>query len=261
MKVLTTSQTDAITVVQYVDGGKGEKLSEREKREMIEQMKKNEQVDPPERKSESAYYAYVNVEGIKYVTNFFSFDEFERYMKNLEANKTFKTKIFIEKKKTNLAVIMQSILITQKVLLPLLLPVLIFSSSMGKVFKRQILGHSEGMAKPSTLFKDIAGLGNAKIEVSELVDFLRAPKKYKDIGARVPKGALLAGPPGTGKTMLAKACAGEANVPFFSVSGSEFVELFAGMGALRVRQLFQNAKKETPAIIFIDEIDAIGRKR
>ena len=91
------------------------------------------------------------------------------------------------------------------------------------------------MAKPSTLFKDIAGLGNAKIEVSELVDFLRAPKKYKDIGARVPKGALLAGPPGTGKTMLAKACAGEANVPFFSVSGSEFVELFAGMGALRVR--------------------------
>jgi ATP-dependent Zn protease len=93
------------------------------------------------------------------------------------------------------------------------------------------------------------------------VDFLRDPEKYRKIGAKVPKGALMSGPPGTGKTMLAKACAGEANVPFFSVSGSEFVELFVGMGAHRVRELFTNAKKQTPAIIFIDEIDAIGRKR
>ena len=90
---------------------------------------------------------------------------------------------------------------------------------------------------------------------------MRDPAKYKKIGAKVPKGALLAGPPGTGKTMMAKACAGEADVPFFSVSGSEFVELYAGMGAKRVRDLFTNAKKKTPAIIFIDEIDAIGRKR
>ncbi|MBK7309739.1 MAG: ATP-dependent zinc metalloprotease FtsH [Sphingobacteriaceae bacterium] len=110
-------------------------------------------------------------------------------------------------------------------------------------------------------FNDVAGLDGAKLEVMEIVDFLKNPKKYTDLGAKIPKGALLVGPPGTGKTLLAKAVAGEAKVPFFSLSGSDFVEMFVGVGASRVRDLFRNAKEKAPCIIFIDEIDAIGRAR
>jgi cell division protease FtsH len=112
-----------------------------------------------------------------------------------------------------------------------------------------------------TTFKDVAGCDEAKEELKEIVDFLKQPKKYKDIGAKIPKGALLMGSPGTGKTLLAKAVAGEADVPFFSISGSEFVEMFVGVGASRVRDLFNQAKKAQPALIFIDEIDAVGRHR
>ncbi len=110
-------------------------------------------------------------------------------------------------------------------------------------------------------FKDVAGLEGAKEEIVEIVEFLKNPKKYTDIGAKIPKGALLVGPPGTGKTLLAKAVAGEAKVPFFSLSGSDFVEMFVGVGASRVRDLFRQAKEKSPSIIFIDEIDAIGRAR
>lgn len=110
-------------------------------------------------------------------------------------------------------------------------------------------------------FNDVAGLDGAKVEVMEIVDFLKNPKKYTDLGAKIPKGALLVGPPGTGKTLLAKAVAGEAKVPFFSLSGSDFVEMFVGVGASRVRDLFKQAKEKAPCIIFIDEIDAIGRAR
>ncbi len=110
-------------------------------------------------------------------------------------------------------------------------------------------------------FRDVAGLEGAKEEVEEIVDFLKQPKKYTDLGAKIPKGALLVGPPGTGKTLLAKAVAGEAKVPFFSLSGSDFVEMFVGVGASRVRDLFKQAKEKSPSIIFIDEIDAIGRAR
>ena len=110
-------------------------------------------------------------------------------------------------------------------------------------------------------FKDVAGLQGAKEEIVEIVEFLKNPKKYTDIGAKIPKGALLVGPPGTGKTLLAKAVAGEAKVPFFSLSGSDFVEMFVGVGASRVRDLFRQAKEKAPSIIFIDEIDAIGRAR
>ena len=110
-------------------------------------------------------------------------------------------------------------------------------------------------------FKDVAGLEEAKVEVMEIVDFLRKPEKYRDLGAKIPKGALLVGPPGTGKTLLAKAVAGEANVPFLSISGSDFVEMFVGVGASRVRDLFEQAKQKAPCIVFIDEIDAIGRAR
>ena len=110
-------------------------------------------------------------------------------------------------------------------------------------------------------FKDVAGLYGAKEEVMEIVDFLKNPQKYTALGGKIPKGALLVGPPGTGKTLLAKAVAGEANVPFFSISGSDFVEMFVGVGASRVRDLFSQAKEKAPCIVFIDEIDAVGRAR
>ena len=110
-------------------------------------------------------------------------------------------------------------------------------------------------------FNDVAGLDEAKTEVMEIVDFLKNPKKYTTLGGKIPKGALLVGPPGTGKTLLAKAVAGEANVPFFSISGSDFVEMFVGVGASRVRDLFKQAKEKAPCIVFIDEIDAVGRAR
>lgn len=118
-----------------------------------------------------------------------------------------------------------------------------------------------GLDKEKVVFNDIAGNDSAKQDLEEVVDFLKHPKKYQELGAKIPKGVLLVGNPGTGKTMLARAVAGEANVPFFSISGSEFVEMFVGVGASRVRDLFAKAKKNAPAIIFIDEIDAVGRKR
>lgn len=113
----------------------------------------------------------------------------------------------------------------------------------------------------SVTFKDVAGLAEAKIELEEIVEFLKKPEKFTELGGKIPKGALLVGPPGTGKTLLAKAVAGEANVPFFSMSGSDFVEMFVGVGASRVRDLFKKAKEKAPCIVFIDEIDAIGRAR
>ncbi len=119
--------------------------------------------------------------------------------------------------------------------------------------------HSED--KPGVSFNDVAGVDEAKQELVEIVDFLKQPKKFADLGAKIPKGVLLIGPPGTGKTLLARAVAGEAGVPFFSISGSEFVEMFVGVGASRVRDLFENAKKNAPCLIFIDELDAVGRQR
>jgi cell division protease FtsH len=119
----------------------------------------------------------------------------------------------------------------------------------------------EGETKVKITFNDVAGLDEAKEEIKEIVEFLKNPKKFTDLGGKIPKGALLVGPPGTGKTLLAKAVAGEANVPFFSLSGSDFVEMFVGVGAARVRDLFKQAKDKAPCIIFIDEIDAVGRSR
>ena len=129
-------------------------------------------------------------------------------------------------------------------------------NSFGKA--RAKLGSDE---KKKVLFKDVAGADEEKEELKEVVDFLKDPKKFTDLGARIPKGVLLVGPPGTGKTLLAKAVAGEAGVPFFSISGSDFVEMYVGVGASRVRDLFDTAKKASPAIVFIDEIDAVGRHR
>ena len=130
------------------------------------------------------------------------------------------------------------------------------SFGMGKSNAKVYVQSTEGIR-----FDDVAGEDEAKESLSEIVDYLHNPKKYTDVGASMPKGVLLVGPPGTGKTMLAKAVAGEANVPFFSISGSEFVEMFVGMGASKVRDLFRQAKEKAPCIVFIDEIDAIGKKR
>ena len=116
-------------------------------------------------------------------------------------------------------------------------------------------------SKKKVTFENVAGLKEEKEELEEEVEFLKNPKKYLDMGARIPKGILLVGGPGTGKTLLAKAVAGEANVPFFSISGSDFVEMFVGVGASRVRDLFAEAKANSPCIVFIDEIDAVGRHR
>lgn len=131
---------------------------------------------------------------------------------------------------------------------------------MGNVGKSTATTYGEDK-KIDIKFQDVAGHENAKQEVMEFVDFLKNPKKYQALGARVPRGALLVGPPGTGKTLLAKAVAGEAGVPFLSTSGSEFVEMFVGVGASRVRDLFKKAREKSPAIVFIDEIDAVGKKR
>merc|ERR1719483_1425632 len=116
-------------------------------------------------------------------------------------------------------------------------------------------------AEIKVAFKDVAGCEEAKIEIMEFVNFLKNPAQYTDLGAKIPKGAILTGPPGTGKTLIAKATAGEANVPFISVSGSEFLEMFVGVGPARVRDMFAMARKNSPCILFIDEIDAVGRKR
>lgn len=139
------------------------------------------------------------------------------------------------------------------------------NSSMGETGKQMSFGKAKikkvDDEKRKTTFADVAGADEEKEELQEIVEFLRSPKKYNDLGAHIPKGVLLVGPPGTGKTLLARAVAGEAGVPFFSISGSDFVEMFVGVGASRVRDLFDQAKKNSPCIIFIDEIDAVGRHR
>ena len=132
-----------------------------------------------------------------------------------------------------------------------------FRKMMGNETSKKV----EIIKETGVRFEDVAGINEAKTEIMEFIDFMKNQEKYISIGARIPKGALLSGPPGTGKTLLAKAAAGEANVPFLYMSGSDFVELYAGVGAKRVRELFAEARKNAPCIIFIDEIDAIGKKR
>jgi len=151
------------------------------------------------------------------------------------------------------------------VVLFILLWVFVFQPTMGGNNKAFSFGKSRaklnGQGKDKITFNDVAGVDEEKEELQEIVEFLKSPKKFTDMGARIPKGVLLVGPPGTGKTLLAKAVAGEAGVPFFSISGSDFVEMFVGVGASRVRDLFEEAKKKSPCIVFIDEIDAVGRQR
>ncbi len=159
-------------------------------------------------------------------------------------------------------------------LLPIVLPILIIgffiwlmmrqiqgANSKAMMFGQANAKQFQPQTKNKVSFKDVAGSKEAKVELSEIVEFLRKPQKFTSLGAKIPKGVLLVGPPGTGKTLLARAIAGEAAVPFFHISGSEFVEMFVGVGASRVRDLFRKAKKQSPCIIFIDELDAVGRQR
>ena len=156
-------------------------------------------------------------------------------------------------------------------MLPIFIFYLIWTYGIRRMAERQGLGGLMTIGKSrakvyvetdtKVTFKDVAGVDEAKFELQEVVAFLRDPKSFGRLGARIPKGVLLVGPPGTGKTLLARAVAGEAGVPFFSISGSEFVEMFVGVGAARVRDLFEQARKAAPCIIFIDELDALGRSR
>ena len=199
-----------------------------------------------------------------------SVDEFAKYIDNVNLTRKSEGKAAIDvsyaKSKGDWMMILVNVL-------PFLLIVLFFvwmsrgmanaANGAGGIFnvgkaKAQVFDKDK---KDKVTFKDVAGLAGAKQEVEEIVSFLKNPTKYTNLGGKIPKGVLLVGPPGTGKTLLAKAVAGEANVPFFSMSGSDFVEMFVGVGASRVRDLFRQAKEKAPAIIFIDEIDAVGRAR
>ena len=201
-----------------------------------------------------------------YVYEFVTFESFEKDLDQLEEETGVRIDLIPDKRTSP----WRDILIMFGPILMLIL----FFVVMSRVSQRQMGGGGgifgvgknkakvyDGKTPTNVTFKDVAGLAGAKEEVMEVVDFLKNPRRYTDLGGKIPKGVLLVGPPGTGKTLLAKAVAGEANVPFFSMSGSDFVEMFVGVGASRVRDLFDEAKKKAPCIIFIDEIDAVGRAR
>ena len=145
--------------------------------------------------------------------------------------------------------------------------ILLFMMRQAQGSNNQTLGFGRSRARmfsgtgPTVTFSDVAGVEESKIELQEVVEFLKYPERFLSLGAHIPTGVLMVGPPGTGKTLLSRAVAGEAGVPFFSISGSEFVEMFVGVGASRVRDLFDQAKRNSPAIVFVDEIDAVGRHR
>ena len=210
------------------------------------------------------------VDGIKEISRKDSSSSLEKILRedyDVEKEKINKTNIYVKGE--------SSTEIWARALLPILLPLLLIGfllwMMMGQAQKSNIqamtFGRSTarflkpGEKKKRTTFKDVAGVREAKEELKEIVEFLKNPQKFLELGARIPRGVLLLGPPGTGKTLLAKAVAGEADVPFFNISGSEFVEMFVGVGASRVRDLFKTAKKNAPSILFIDEIDAVGRHR
>lgn len=207
------------------------------------------------------------VVGPHFSVNIPSIDSFDKGLKDAEEKSGKKISVFYEQRSNLFSEILA---MTWPLLIFVALYYFLFrkmtgggSSGGGGIFsvgksRAQMVDKNENV---NVSFKDVAGLDGAKDELVEIVEFLRNPKKYTDLGGKIPKGALLVGPPGTGKTLLAKAVAGEADVPFFSMSGSDFVEMFVGVGASRVRDLFKKAKEKSPCIIFIDEIDAIGRAR
>ncbi|KJP87637.1 hypothetical protein AK88_02665 [Plasmodium fragile] len=221
--------------------------------------------------------AYLNVHGMtKYHQKYVSFrignsDAFERKVEHIQRQMNIQNDQIIEVQYTNETNVLNEVKSYVPTILFFLLFAFIFQkitlknvagSGMDKLFKMNKMNPiSKHQLKTDVKFSSVAGMKQAKEEIMEFVDFLKAPSKYEALGAKMPKGALLCGAPGTGKTLLAKAVAGEANVPFFNISGSDFIEVFVGIGPSRVRELFAQARKHAPCIIFIDEIDAVGRKR
>ena len=218
-----------------------------------------------QKSSEPADYGTVTAElksGGTIKTNVPSLNAFSNYIDNKIINDGLSITVDDIPKTNMLGSILPSLIM---MILAVVLFSFMFQKMQGGGGKMMSFGKSKAKVtiddKNRVTFDNVAGLDEEKAELSELVDFLKDSKKYLELGARIPKGVLLVGPPGTGKTLLAKAVAGEARVPFFSISGSDFVEMFVGVGASRVRDLFDQAKKNAPCIVFIDEIDAVGRRR
>lgn len=256
----------------YFSGKDESKSEEIDMGQLIEMLQKGEvsKIDLIN-KEEAEIYTKEDAKSVKYTYRIGSLERFEETVENVQKENGIENPIYIknvEHKRWGL-----------DLLLNLLLPILLFAvfwvvimrgmgrNGMGGGGQIFSIGKSKAQlfdkdnVPVNVTFKDVAGLEEAKVEIMEIVDFLKNPGKYTKLGGKIPKGVLLVGPPGTGKTLLAKSVAGEANVPFFSISGSDFVEMFVGVGASRVRDLFNNAKQKAPCIIFIDEIDAIGRAR
>lgn len=266
-------KTNTLEFEQMIAAGDVEKYDVVTNRNKVKVYLKKDSLPKHEKrlKEESGIASKINEQGPHYTFNITSEESFQRGMDEFYKNNPSVERVayYAEPESDFLGKI-----------LSFLIPVLLFIA-LWVLLMRKMGGGAGGGAGPGGIFNigkskatlfdkgtrvnitfaDVAGLDEAKVEVMEIVDFLKSPKKYTSLGGKIPKGALLVGPPGTGKTLLAKAMAGEAQVPFFSLSGSDFVEMFVGVGASRVRDLFKQAREKAPCIIFIDEIDAIGRAR
>ncbi len=258
--------SDWTTVEKMVEQGEVEKIQV-VNREEAQVFLKKEAIEKYRNDAEQPLYRHMPEQGIQLIFTIGSVDSFREDLKEVEQRTGTEIPVVYETQRNNWTNILVNVLPWV-----LIIGVWIFlMRSMARggggagggimnVGKAKAQVFDKDNAKRVT-FKDVAGLAEAKVEIMEIVDFLKKADKYRELGAKIPKGALLVGPPGTGKTLLAKAVAGEANVPFLSISGSDFVEMFVGVGASRVRDLFEQAKQKAPCIVFIDEIDAIGRAR
>lgn len=258
--------SDWTAVEKMVEQGEVEKIQV-VNREEAQVFLKKEAIEKYRNDAEQPLYRHMPEQGIQLIFTIGSVDSFREDLKEVEQRTGTEIPVVYETQRNNWTNILVNVLPWV-----LIIGVWIFlMRSMARggggagggimnVGKAKAQVFDKDNAKRVT-FKDVAGLTEAKVEIMEIVDFLKKADKYRELGAKIPKGALLVGPPGTGKTLLAKAVAGEANVPFLSISGSDFVEMFVGVGASRVRDLFEQAKQKAPCIVFIDEIDAIGRAR
>ncbi len=258
--------SDWSAVEKMVEKGEVEKIQV-VNREEAQVFLKKEAIEKYRSDAEQPLYRHMPEQGIQLIFTIGSVDSFREDLKEVEQRTGTEIPVVYETQRNNWTNILVNVLPWV-----LIIGVWIFlMRSMARggggagggimnVGKAKAQVFDKDNAKRVT-FKDVAGLAEAKVEIMEIVDFLKKADKYRELGAKIPKGALLVGPPGTGKTLLAKAVAGEANVPFLSISGSDFVEMFVGVGASRVRDLFEQAKQKAPCIVFIDEIDAIGRAR
>ncbi len=258
--------SDWTAVEKMVEQGEVEKIQV-VNREEAQVFLKKEAIEKYRNDAEQPLYRHMPEQGIQLIFTIGSVDSFREDLKEVEQRTGTEIPVVYKTQRNNWTNILVNVLPWV-----LIIGVWIFlMRSMARggggagggimnVGKAKAQVFDKDNAKRVT-FKDVAGLAEAKVEIMEIVDFLKKADKYRELGAKIPKGALLVGPPGTGKTLLAKAVAGEANVPFLSISGSDFVEMFVGVGASRVRDLFEQAKQKAPCIVFIDEIDAIGRAR